>query len=73
MVGGGLMVKQRGPRIPSLFALCPADLALFHLMERSILSSPIGPSDLTGFEHLSGHYLLHRNGKRDLAGHINHY
>lgn len=42
------MVKQRGARIPWLFALCPADLALVHLMERSVLSSPIRPSDLAG-------------------------
>lgn len=67
------MVKQRGARIPWLFALCPADLALFHLMERSILSSPIRPSDLAGFEHLSGHYLVRRDGKIELPSHIPHY
>lgn len=71
--GGGLMVKQRGARIPWLFALCPADLALFHLMERSILSSPIRPSDLAGFEHLSGHYLVRRDGKLELASRPPHY
>lgn len=67
------MVKQRGARIPWLFALCPVDLALFHLMERSILSSPIRLSDLAGFEHLSGHYLVHRDGKIELASHLPHY
>lgn len=63
VVGGGLMVKQRGAGIPWLFALCPVDLALFHLMERSILSSPIWPSDPAEVEHLSGHYLVHRDEK----------
>lgn len=61
--GGGLIVKQRGPCILWLFALCPVDLARFHLMERSILSSPTRPSDLVGVEHLSGHYLVHRDEK----------
>lgn len=51
---GGLVVKQRGGvgHIPWAFALCPVDLALFHLTERSTLSSPIQLSDLAGFKQL---------------------
>lgn len=46
------MVKQRGAHIPWVFALCPVDLAMFHLTERSTLSSPVQPSDLAGFKQL---------------------
>uniref|UniRef100_A0A3Q1AI44 EF-hand domain-containing protein n=1 Tax=Amphiprion ocellaris TaxID=80972 RepID=A0A3Q1AI44_AMPOC len=41
------MVKQRGAHIPWVFALCPVDLATRHLTERSALSAPVRPSDLT--------------------------
>lgn len=61
VVRGGLMVKQRGARIPRVFALCPVDLALCHLTERSALSSPARPSDLAGLERLQGHYLAHED------------
>lgn len=52
VVRGGLMVKQRGAHIPWVFALCPVDLALCHLTERSTLSAPLQSSDLAGFEQL---------------------
>lgn len=58
------MAKQRGAHIPWVFAQCPMDLALRHLTERSSLSTPIQPSDLTGLEHLQGHYLVHGDEKQ---------
>lgn len=70
VVGGGLMVKQRGARIPWLCALCPADLALFHLMERSILSSPIRPSDLAGFLSTCLDIIWYTVGKKTSWHHI---
>uniref|UniRef100_A0A3Q3MF32 Mitochondrial calcium uptake family, member 3b n=1 Tax=Mastacembelus armatus TaxID=205130 RepID=A0A3Q3MF32_9TELE len=66
------MVKQCGAHIPWLFALCPVDLALCHRTERSTLSSPIQPSDLSGFEHLAKAYGLD-DGDVYMSSHENRF
>ena len=59
------MVKQRGAHIPWVFALCPVDLALCHLTERSTQSSPVLPSDLAGLN--SCRDIIWRTGMRNRA------